>query len=136
MTAAVVDAWALLAWLQDEEPASSEVDAFLGKAARGKLGLHLSLVNAGEVFYRLAKDRGAHSAAQFREGLAAMPVQIDVPGQAAIWKAAEWKAVAAISYADGFAAELAMRHNATLLTGDRDFAAISGLKVHWLKRSS
>ena len=135
MTAFVLDAWALLAWLQDEQPAASVVQKHLDNADRREVELHLSMINAGEVFYRLAKDRGRSAAMRFRAGLAAMPVHLHVPEADDIWRAAILKSRSRISYADGFAASLAQGFDATLITGDRDFGAIADLRVEWLKRA-
>lgn len=49
----VLDAWALLAYLQREEPAASRVRAVLKEAATHKVTLFASLINIGEVFYRI-----------------------------------------------------------------------------------
>src|SRR3990172_10915002 len=54
MPAAVLDAWALLAWLGDE-PGAGVVERWLGRAARNQDPLALSVINAGEVHYRLIK---------------------------------------------------------------------------------
>ncbi len=135
MTGFVLDAWALLAWLQDEQPAASVVQNHLNSAEHHKVELHLSAINAGEVFYRLSKDQGRKTALRFRSGLASMPVRLHVPVAEDIWQAALLKSHARVSYADGFAAALAQRLGATLVTGDRDFAGIADLRVDWLKRA-
>jgi len=135
MTRIVLDAWALLAWLQDERPASAAVQKHLEAAERGDQELHLSLMNAGEVYYRLAKGRDRKAAADFRAGLGSMPVRLHVPTAEDVWQAAVLKSRRRISYADGFAASLAQRLGAVLLTGDRDFTGIPALKVQWLHRA-
>jgi ribonuclease VapC len=130
----VLDAWALLAWLQDEQPAARAVGRSLVAAESGEVELHLSLINAGEVYYSLVRERGRRTAMRFRDGLANMPVRIHVPAAEDIWQAAQLKSRRRISYADGFAAALALRLDGTLMTGDPDFAGIGGLRVDWLKR--
>ncbi len=135
MSAFVLDAWALLAWLQNEMPAASAVQARLDAAGEGSIELHLSLINAGEVYYRLAREQGRRVAARFRSGLASMPLHVHGPAPEEVWQAALLKSRAKISYADGFAAALAQRLGATLITGDRDFAGLDNLKVDWLTRT-
>lgn len=134
MSAFVLDAWALLAWLQNEEPAASVVQDRLNAAEQRKIELHLSLINAGEVFYRLAKDRGRRAALRFRSDLGAMPLRLHAPTAEDIWQAALLKSRARMSYADGFAATLAQRLDAALVTGDPDFVGLADLRVDWLKR--
>jgi ribonuclease VapC len=58
---------------------------------------------------------------------------IVLPDRELIWKAAEIKAEYAISYADCFAVATAIRHNATILTGDPEFKKTEKLvKVKWV----
>jgi hypothetical protein len=47
----VLDAWAILAYLQREEPAASRVREILKKAEARQVDLFVSLINVGEVFY-------------------------------------------------------------------------------------
>jgi predicted nucleic acid-binding protein len=135
VNAVVLDAWALLAWLGNEQPAADAVQEMLDAAEEGSVELHLSVINAGEVYYRLAKDRGRKAATRFRAGLASMPVRVHLPIAEDVWQAAQLKSRAPISYADGFAAALAQQLGAKLLTGDADFAGISDLRVEWLRRA-
>jgi hypothetical protein len=46
----IVDAWALLAWLRDEQPAADSVRRTLQEAEDGIIRLSMSWINAGEVF--------------------------------------------------------------------------------------
>ncbi len=57
----VLDAWALLALLQSEEPAASRVRQLLLEGDRQQATLLLSIVNLGEVYYRVGRrsDRAA-----------------------------------------------------------------------------
>jgi hypothetical protein len=49
----VLDAWALLAYLQGDEPAALRVKTVLHKAEAGHVTLVASLMNIGEVFYSM-----------------------------------------------------------------------------------
>jgi len=61
------------------------------------------------------------------------PLSIILPDSELIWKASEIKAEYAISYADCFAAATALRYEAAVLTGDREFKKIESLvSVEWL----
>jgi uncharacterized protein with PIN domain len=51
----VVDAWALMASLRDEQPAANHVRDCLQQAEAGAVQLSMSWINAGEVYYLLAR---------------------------------------------------------------------------------
>ena len=132
MTVEVLDSFAILGWLQKESSAEV-VQARLDQAAEGAIELYISAITAGEVYYLLAKRRSIHIARVWNERmLPSLPVRIITPNLAGVFKAAELKAQYAISYADAFAASLAMTHDAPLLTGDPEFRVIPGLKLHWM----
>lgn len=126
MTATVLDSWAMIAWLQGEEPARSKVREILEGAALPRAGtLSMSMVNIGEVFYLIAKRRGAALAERFLSDFSTMPIQGLVPDRGLILDAARLKSRFAISYADAFAVETARRQKATLVTGDPELLELS-----------
>jgi predicted nucleic acid-binding protein len=53
----VLDTWALLAWLNREEPAATVVRGLLDEAESGRQQLVMSMVNAGEISYRSVGKR-------------------------------------------------------------------------------
>jgi hypothetical protein len=62
-----LDAFALLAWLQDE-PGADITEGFLRQAASGQgFQCFVSAINVGEVSYRLYRLRGAKVAETFWE---------------------------------------------------------------------
>ncbi len=132
MTLEVLDSYAILGWLQKESSAEIVQDR-LDQAVEGAIELYFSAINAGEVHYLLAKRRSQQIARVWNERLLpSLPVRIITPNLAGVLKAAELKAQYAISYADSFAASLALTHDAPLLTGDPEFKAIPGLRLHWI----
>ena len=113
----VLDAWALLAWLQDED-AAERVEATL-KAGDAVV----SWINLGEVYYMVARGRGCAAAA------GAVEIVLDwLRGEevdsALVLDAARVKARHSLSYADAFAVATAERHAAPLLTGDPEILAL------------
>ena len=134
MKTAVVDSWAILAWIQREAPAWESVQELLDEADRGEAAILISAVNAGEVFYILVKRHSRDLAVCFRRLLATLPMSVVVPDLQAIWRAAELKAVNRISYADGFAAGLALTNDCESFTGDPEFESVGSLRVHRLTR--
>jgi hypothetical protein len=75
-----IDSWAMIAWAADE-PGAVATQEFFDQAESGGLLLLMSVLNAGETFYILAKRRGMAVAEAFLKGLPSLQIQIDVPGQ-------------------------------------------------------
>ncbi len=134
----VIDAWSVMAWFQDEQPACAEIAWLLAEADEGRADLQMSVINAGEVFYKTWKSHGRRLADNVLAEVVQLPLRIVTTPDALVWAAVALKAQYPISYADGFAAALALQQSATLLTGDPDFAAVErgeGLEVQWLPAS-
>ena len=125
MSASVLDSWAMIAWLQGQEPARSKVHELLERATRNETKLGISLINVGEVFYLIAKRHGAALAERFLAELATMPIQPLLPDRRLILNAARLKSRHPISYADAFAVETAREQNAVLVTGDPELWRLS-----------
>jgi len=121
-----------MAWLNGEAAASTVRDAF-ASARAGQLTLQFSAINAGEVYYLLAKRRSRKAAEQWHtEVLPSLPIRVVVPTLDDILEAAKLKAAFPISYADSFAAGLALKHHAALVTGDTEFRSIPNLQIVWI----
>lgn len=106
-----LDSWAVLAWLDGEEPALSRVNGVIGSRPV------ISWINLVEVYYRLDRDHG-RAAADETLGLLRATLAPDLPGTARMLDAARLKARAAIALGDCFAAATAAAHRLVLLTGD------------------
>lgn len=125
MSASVLDSWAMIGWLQGEEPARAKVRELLEGASRAETKLSISLIIVGEVFCLIAKRHGAAPAERFLADFAMMPIQALVPDQRLILNAARLKSRHPISYADAFAVETAREQNAVLVTGDPELWRLS-----------
>jgi predicted nucleic acid-binding protein len=112
-----LDSWAILAWLDGEEPAHSRVDAVIGSRPV------VSWVNLVEVYYRIERD---HDRDVADDTLTALRRQLtpDLPGTARMIEAARLKARAPIALADCFAAATAAAHGLVLLTGDPELVEL------------
>jgi len=111
-----LDAWAVLAWLDGDEPAAAAVqDAF--EAERP----WMSWLNVGEVAYQLERRHGAAEAALVVRRLRAAVALDDVSAERVL-AAARIKAEHPIAFADCFAAATAAAHDATLFTGDPELS--------------
>jgi len=125
VTASVLDSWAMIGWLQGEEPARAKVRELLERASRGEAKVSISLINVGEVFYLIAKRHGAAPAERFLSDLAMMPIQALLPDRKLILGAARLKSRYPISYADAFAVENVREQKAVLVTGDPELWHLS-----------
>jgi predicted nucleic acid-binding protein len=123
----VLDAWALLAYLQREEPAASRVRAVLREAEADRAELFASLINVGEVFYTIGRRKGEQAAEETLEELHQLPITIVPPEPAMVMKAARVKMHHALSYADAFAVVTAQNRKGTLMTGDPEILLLKGL---------
>lgn len=107
-----LDSWAVLAWLDGEEPAAETVAQAMERKRPA-----MSWMNLVEVHYRTARDHGPGEADQV---LAELRPQIreDLPGISAMRAVARLKAEHPVALADCFAIALAAGKGAVLLTGD------------------
>ena len=134
----VLDSWAILAWLAGE-PSARRVQRELRAAEADGLRLHLSVINAGEVYYRQARAAGVDAAEQFLADLrsGALPIRLVDAHDRRVWHAARLRARYPIAYADAFAGALAQELDLPVLTGDRDFRVLEQAgecRVAWLHR--
>ena len=129
-TRKVLDAYALLAYLQGEG-GHRRVKEML---ASDDADLLINAVNAGEVYYILARARGVREADYFLNViLPSLPVTVIDNSFEHVIEAARMKAAHALSYADCFAASTAVRERAPLVTGDREFEKLGrAVDIDWL----
>jgi PIN domain nuclease of toxin-antitoxin system len=106
-----LDSWAVLAWLDGEEPALSRVEQSLADRPV------VSWVNLVEVHYRVARDQGQTAADETLRDLRSV-LAPDLPGTARMIEVARLKARAPIALGDCFAVMTAAAHDLLLLTGD------------------
>lgn len=107
----VLDSWALLAYLKDEDSADRIESAWLGEGAA------ICSINLGEVLYIRIRGDGEDSAAA---DIDRMRQRLDVvdPDWPLVSEAARIKAHGGLSYADAFCIATALRAQAPLWTGD------------------
>lgn len=108
---ACLDAWAVLAWLDGEQPARDRVEALLAERPL------MSWVNAVEVYYRLERDHGRPAADDVLRMLRAT-LELELPNQSRMVETARIKAAVPLALGDCFAIATAAAHDLPLLTGD------------------
>ena len=130
--AIVLDSWAVMAYLGDE-PSAGKVGTIITDAQEDGTLLLMSIVNAGEVWYTLAKRRSVYDADETVRWLNEIGVRLVDADWPLTKIAAGYKVRGNISYADCFAAALAKHHKATLLTGDHEFKQLEKeIEIVWL----
>jgi ribonuclease VapC len=128
----VLDAFAILGLLRDE-PCADHVERLLRSVAN----ISMSSINLGEVIYKTTRAHGAERAQDVLLHVGSYDMDIIDPDRELVVAAAFLKGLHRMSYADCFAAALAMRLNAALVTGDRDFHQLEGtLTIEWLPEAS
>jgi len=116
------------------EPAAAAVEALIEKAAADKVRLLLCVVNWGEIYYSMWRAGGKPAADSAAEDLGRLPLELVEADLALARQAAIFKAANKMSYADCFAAALALAKKAELVTGDLEFKAVEKeIKINWLK---
>ena len=133
----VFDAWTFLALLQGEEPAASRVGQLLRQAENQEIALFASIINLGEVYYRVGRVKGLREAEETVRDIRRLPLTILAATEDDVWAAARLKMEHAISYADAFAAAAARRLAAVLITGDPELARLQDyLQIEKLDQSA
>src|SRR3954447_13550417 len=107
-----LDSWAVLAWLDGEEPAAGVVERTIRRERPA-----MSWMNLVEVHYRMTRDHGRQEADQVLRELRPLVTE-NLPGIAAMRFVSALKAEHPIALADCFAVALAAEEEAELLTGD------------------
>lgn len=107
-----LDSWAVLAWLDGDEPAARTVERTIKRERPA-----MSWMNLIEVHYRTIRDHGRQEADQVLAELRPLITE-HLPGIAAMRSVSSLKAEHPIALADCFAVALAAEEEAELLTGD------------------
>jgi predicted nucleic acid-binding protein len=121
-----LDAWAVLAFLRKESPADLRVLEILEQAGHRQMRAVISIINLGEVYYRIGKLQGQKAADDTLADLRLLPMDILPADEEAVLAAARLKMKYPISYADAFAVAVSEAYKATLLTGDPELIALAG----------
>jgi len=132
--ALVLDTWAVIAYFEDE-PGGKHVAQLIAEANENATPLWMSVVNAGEVWYVIARKTSVADADAAINDLRKLGIQFDNAEWKISRQAAQFKSKHKMSYADAFAAALALQKNAHLVTGDEEFQPLEGdIKMLWLKK--
>jgi ribonuclease VapC len=130
--AIVLDSWAVIAYLEGE-PAAEKVADHIADAHENEIPLFMSVVNAGEVWYIIAREASVGDADRSIRELRHLGIEFVDADWPLAHEAGGFKSKHKMSFADCFAAALAKQKNALLLTGDREFRQVQkDINIDWL----
>ncbi len=131
----VLDSYALIGYLENES-FSDQVQLVLTNAKNRDFRLYIHVIHIGEVYYITLREQGRSLADLAYSRIKALPIMaIDRIDEELLLAAASLKAKHPLSYADAFAAALAMINNCPLLTGDPEFRSLEKqgiISIEWL----
>jgi PIN domain nuclease of toxin-antitoxin system len=128
----VLDSYALLAFLANEKGRDLVENLFV-LAMEKKVQLYMSIVNFGEVIYIIEREEGLRNAQMALARISKLPVKLVDADMYLTLKASHIKANNALSFADAFAASLALEKNASLVTGDKEFGSMAAkINIIWI----
>jgi predicted nucleic acid-binding protein len=99
-------------------------DGLLVECQADRMSLSISRINVGEIFYIIARDYGRGHATAIVQQLSLVSLRIVSVTDQHVDTAADLKSRYRISYADAFAASLAIAKQVPLVTGDPEFRAL------------
>ena len=128
----MLDSWAALAYLGDEA-SGQEVADLITNAHENRIPMYMSIVNAGEVWYILAREISESQADSAMTDLTGLGIEVIDADWPLTRMAGTFKARHRMSYADCFAAALAKDRKSELVTGDKEFRQVEGeVSIRWL----
>ncbi len=125
----------MLEWMKGREPVCARFSLLARQALDGMVLLHMSRINYGETVYSIRKALDLPDSAHALRLLSLAPIHVHSVDDLLVDQAVELKSRYPISYADAFAAALAIRLDAPLVTGDTDFQVLEAeqrLRLRWI----
>src|SRR5262245_49786770 len=132
MKAVVLDSWAVVSYFEDE-PSATKIEDIMAEAHESGVPLLMTVVNAGEVWYSVARKRSEKEADQSIRDIADLGIILVDIDWNLTKESAQFKRKGRIAYADCFAAALAKHHKAPLVTGDIEFKRLEDhISILWV----
>ena len=128
----VLDSWAIIAYLEEEASAERVAD-IIADAHEEEIPLLMSVVNAGEVWYIIARESSVADADASINQLRDLGIEFVDADWNLAKDAGYFKSKNKMSFADCFAAALAKQRKGHLATGDPEFKQVeSEIAINWL----
>lgn len=131
----VLDSWPVLEWIKGRQPVSKKFFELITQSANYEIEFAMSRINQGEVIYSIHKAPEIGYPKQTLAVFSSLLIELHSIDDALVDDAVKLKSRYSFSYADAFAAALAMRLDAPLVTGDKEFRVLEAdglLQLHWL----
>ena len=133
MKATVLDSYAVITYLQ-RQAGYEDVAAIFDECVTKDREVFLCIVNWGEIIYHALRTGGEQRARLAEDILHALPINLIEANREFTHQAARIKAFNKMSYADCFAAALAMKNKCELMTGDKEFKHVEkDIKIKWIR---
>ena len=130
--AKLLDSFALIKFF-NEEPGAHIVETIIAQSRKDHFPLYLTEINAGEIYYIIARKNGQEKAEEVLNLMRTIPFQWLSCTWEQILSAARLKAQYPLSYADCFALAAAIEYHVELITGDPEFKSVVHLvKIRWV----
>lgn len=131
----IMDSFAMIAFFEDE-PGAERVAQILKAIMNRKVKGYMSVINWGEIYYNTMREQGVETAEDVIRQLKKYSIELIDADQQLTYDAAKLKGKYKIAYADCFAAALAMRLNAFVVTGDPEFKKLKNeIKIQWIQQN-
>ena len=128
----VLDSWAIIAYLEEEASAERVAD-IIADAHEEEIPLLMSVVNAGEVWYIIARESSVADADASINQLRDLGIEFVEADWNLAKDAGYFKSKNKMSFADCFATALAKQRKGHLATGDPEFKQVeSEIAINWL----
>ena len=114
-----LDSWAVIAWMENNEPAASKVESIIRKRP------FISTANVTEVYYLTKREHGLEAAQRTVDTLRVLTQFVPVDEDIAV-VAGTIKADFKMSLGDAFCVATATIRNAKILTGDPEIIEANG----------
>lgn len=114
-----LDSWAVIAWMENTEPAASRVETIIRKRP------FISTANVTEVFYLTKREHGSEAAQRTIDSLRVLTQFVPADENIAVI-AGTIKADYKMSLGDAFCVATATIKNAKILTGDPEIIEANG----------
>jgi ribonuclease VapC len=133
MKATVLDSYALISYLE-REAGYEEVTKLFEECVAKDREVFVCIINWGEVIYHALRSGGEKTAQRAEEAMRALPLHLVEANKELTLQAAHLKAFNKMSYADCFAAALAIKRKCELVTGDKEFKQVEEMvRIRWIK---
>lgn len=130
-----LDTFALISYLHNEKGAD-KVQELLKLAKKGNIRLFMHKINLGELYYTVCRQEGEPEADLIYGRVKEFPIQfVEDLSETFLLSVARLKGGYKMSYADCFAAGLAIEKGLILVTGDPDFKSLESdkkIELFWL----